>query len=86
MDKDIRYWDLVRWHQLDRLATANHINITLGANVTNRAADADIANVNGYIDAANGSVREFKEREYLFPIPSAQISLNENLTQNPGWN
>lgn len=86
MDKDIRYWDLVRWRQLDRLATANHINITLGANVTNRAADADIANVNGYIDAANGSVREFKEREYLFPIPSAQISLNENLTQNPGWN
>ncbi len=26
------------------------------------------------------------ERDYLSPIPSDEITLNENLVQNPGWN
>ena len=25
-------------------------------------------------------------RDYLYPIPSGERSLNKNLTQNPGWN
>ncbi|MCD8208475.1 MAG: RagB/SusD family nutrient uptake outer membrane protein [Bacteroidales bacterium] len=27
-----------------------------------------------------------EERDYLYPIPSTERSLNPNLTQNPGWN
>ena len=27
-----------------------------------------------------------EERDYLYPIPSNERSLNPNLTQNPGWN
>ena len=26
-----------------------------------------------------------EERDYLYPIPSGERSLNPNLTQNPGW-
>lgn len=31
------------------------------------------------------NVRVFADKNYLEPIPSAQITLNPNLTQNPGW-
>ena len=29
--------------------------------------------------------RQWSEKHYLLPIPSQQIQLNPNLTQNPGW-
>lgn len=29
--------------------------------------------------------REWEDKEYLFPIPIEDLVLNENLTQNPGW-
>ncbi|MBO0950850.1 RagB/SusD family nutrient uptake outer membrane protein [Fibrella forsythiae] len=31
------------------------------------------------------AVRSFSEKNYLLPIPSQQIQLNPQLTQNPGW-
>lgn len=82
-DKAIRYWDLVRWHQLELLDTQKHPNIGLGANVS--AAPVEIANVGGYMNAIGNTSRVFSEREYFYPIPSRQIQLNDSLTQNPGW-
>jgi hypothetical protein len=39
---------------------------------------------NGYIRVQQ---RKFNpERDYLWPVPSSEISLNNNLTQNPGYN
>ena len=29
--------------------------------------------------------RNFNNRQYLFPIPSKEIIINDNLTQNPGY-
>ena len=29
--------------------------------------------------------RGFQERQYLFPIPSKEIIINDNLTQNPDY-
>ncbi len=82
-DNWFRYWDLVRWHKLDKLDSQKNPNILLGANMT--AAPVDILNVNGYVDGSKGQVRVFEGRQYLYPIPSAQLTLNENLKQNPGW-
>jgi hypothetical protein len=31
------------------------------------------------------SKRQFSDKNYLLPIPTQQIQLNPNLTQNPGW-
>lgn len=78
-----RYWDLIRWHQLELLDNVKYPNVGLGANISASPVSAD--NVNGYYNAANGGIREFEERQYLYPIPSGQIQLNEQLTQNPGW-
>ena len=82
-DNWYRYWDLVRWHKLDKLDSQKNPNILLGANMT--AAPVSISNVGGYVDGSKGQIRTFESRQYLYPIPSAQLTLNENLTQNPGW-
>ena len=85
MDKEYRYWDLVRWHKLDLLDSTVHPNILLGANMT--AAPVSISNVNGYVDASFGKVRKYESRQYLFPIPTDEISLTGGaITQNPLWN
>lgn len=84
-DKDLRYWDLVRWHQLELLDSDKHPNIYLGANLSEMPAEEQPAMVGDYMSAKSKGSRVFTNREYLFPIPSGQIGLNENLTQNPGW-
>ena len=81
-DNWYRYWDLVRWHKLDKLDSQKNPNILLGANMT--AAPVSIANVDGYVDGSKGQIRTFESRQYLYPIPSAQLTLNENLEQNLG--
>jgi hypothetical protein len=40
-------------------------------------------NANGVLIYETG--RKWAEKNYLLPIPSQQIALNPNLTQNPGW-
>lgn len=80
-----RYWDLVRWHNLDLLDTTQHPNINLGANATPALADHPISNVDGYVCSFPDYSRKFSEREYLAPLGSGQIALNPNLKQNPGW-
>lgn len=87
MDKGYRYWDLVRWHQLDKLDNSKYPNIALGANMI-----ADAPNPNGvetdaagYIKGYFGGVRSYEPRQYLYPIPQDQLNLNKNLEQNPLW-
>lgn len=88
-DNWTRYWDLVRWHQLDKLDSTKNPDILLGANLT---ADTDIANnakvklVGKYMDGSKDKKRTFDVKYYLYPIPSGQIDLNPNLApNNPGW-
>ncbi|MDO4319743.1 MAG: RagB/SusD family nutrient uptake outer membrane protein [Bacteroidales bacterium] len=84
LDDDIRYWDLVRWHQLDKLDFAKNPDIALGANVS--MAPVAPTRVKGdYYDVSGGMTRTFSDREYYWPIPTQQIQLNKNLEQNPGW-
>lgn len=88
-DNWIRYWDLVRWHQLDKLDNTKYPNINRGANVkAAMAQDADIVynvDADGYI-IVNTAQRIYDKKYYFYPIPSSQITLsNGTTTQNPGW-
>ncbi|MBD5163640.1 MAG: RagB/SusD family nutrient uptake outer membrane protein [Bacteroidales bacterium] len=86
MDYDFRYWDLIRWHQLDKIDTAANPNILLGANAKN--SPIAVSNTNGYINGnANYPTlkRTFDKKYYSYPIPSGQIILNNKLGQNFGW-
>lgn len=96
MDENIRYWDLIRWHQLDKLDTTKYPNIMLGANLKNVPEDdleTVYVNADGYIQSnvsnAGTKTRVFTDREYLYPIGSGQINLYQEhgytLEQNPGW-
>ncbi len=95
-DRNHRYWDLVRWHQLDKLDSTVYPEIALGANVGDASEEQlnqVYTNSEGYIDgarSANGTeVRIFTEREYLQPLGTTIINLYSEkgleLPQNPGW-
>lgn len=84
LDNDLRFWDLQRWHQLDKLDTKLNPNIRLGANLKNAAKAYEYMD-GDYMKAIVGNERVYSKREYLYPIPSGQISLNEALTQQPNW-
>lgn len=78
-----RYWDLVRWHQLDKLDTGKYPNLLLGANLT-PVADYDGTVSGGYMKMISNT-RTFDKKYYFYPIPSEQLNTNKNCTQNPGW-
>ncbi|MDE6397632.1 MAG: RagB/SusD family nutrient uptake outer membrane protein [Muribaculaceae bacterium] len=84
MDNDYRYWDLIRWHKLDLLDSQKHPNILLGANATNAPVAPETA-VGAYVNGSFGKVRIFEARQYQYPIPSDQLTLNKNLEQNANW-
>lgn len=84
MDNWYRYWDLIRWHQLDKLDSTKYPNIMLGANVSN-VPNCEEATKNGYIDASDAQIRTYDAKHYFYPIPTTQLTLNKNMKQNPGW-
>lgn len=85
-DNWTRYWDLIRWHQLDKLDSSVYPDILLGANIVNDPYNRVIDKVGTYIDGSKEMTRLFDKKHYWYPIPSDQISLNPQLGQNPGWN
>lgn len=94
-DNDFRYWDLIRWHMLDKLDTTKpeNVDITLGANLVNDNGmyDGTLVPTEGgeYIDAytigGTNYDRVYNVKHYLYPIPTNEITLNGNLGQNTGW-
>ena len=83
LDNWYRYWDLVRWHQLDKLDTERYPNITLGANLGTETFEG--VNKTGNYMKATTSKRTFDKKYYLYPIPTQQITLNPAIKQNFGW-
>lgn len=89
-DNNYRYWDLIRWHQLELLDSNTHPNVMLGANMTASKAytdpelAAELKFTDGYLNGSLG-VRSYDKKYYLYPLPQDQLNLNKNLEQNPGW-
>ena len=86
MDKDYRYWDLIRWHQLNKLDSSLNPDIFLGANVSMSPVEIASADLKGeYMNGSQGKTRTYAAKYYLYPIPSGQLTLNPDLGQNIGW-
>ena len=54
----------------------------IGSDIT--LSEGDHGYINYHHNIKRTSFNE--ERDYLYPIPINERSLNHNLTQNPGWN
>lgn len=80
-----RYWDLLRWKTAESLLP----QVILGGkyypaempNSPNAQFNSD-----GYSIWEAASKRSFNpQRDYLWPIPTKELGMNKNLTQNPDW-
>lgn len=82
-----RYWDLLRW----KTAETELPKVVLGRKYFSTGVNYGGATAptlqNGYVLYQAANKRKFDPaRDYLWPIPTAQIGLSNNtLTQNPGW-
>lgn len=95
-----RYYDLMRWaegHNLAEIRKGIIPNLKISPDDPLGYTEEEIAQIeaelgfdsNGAIDVYSKRVQRpavFEEsRHYLQPLPINEISLNPNLTQNPGW-
>ena len=84
MTDGVRYWDLVRWHMLDKLDTNKYPDIKRGANLSN-VENCEIALDGGYAIPFTAT-RTYDKKYYFYPIPTDQINASGGATtQNPGW-
>jgi hypothetical protein len=79
--------DILRWAAAKELIVGKR---PLGAkNAQFPGSKTTNVNSNGYLDpflTRYPDGWQFKlDRDYLDPVPQAQITMNKNLTQNPGW-
>ncbi|MFM9826627.1 RagB/SusD family nutrient uptake outer membrane protein, partial [Flavobacterium sp.] len=79
-----RYWDLIRWKTAEIelpkpiLGSYYYSDFTARTNLTP-------INENGYLKVFT-VIRKFDPaRDYLFPFPTIELGLNQQLKQNPGW-
>jgi len=84
MTDGVRYWDLVRWHMLDKLDTNMNPDIRRGANLSD-VPNCDVDLDGGYA-VPYTATRTYDKKYYFYPIPTDQIKASGNgTTQNPGW-
>lgn len=88
VSESLRYDDLIRW----KTAETELPQEILGAKFDESAYPAMIPgkdinlNADGFIVVQSGKSRMFDpSKDYLFPIPLREVSLNPNLKQNPNW-
>lgn len=80
-----RYWDIIRWKtaetELPKAVRGSMYFPKEQTGITNPNLDA-----NGFVIVEAASKRRFNpERDYLWPLPVADLGLDLNLTQNPNW-
>ena len=68
----------------NKLDTTTNPAIIQGANVSNSPVAAE-STLGDYLNCSYGNTRKFDNKYYFYPVPSEQLALNKNLTQNPGW-
>ncbi|WP_316812191.1 RagB/SusD family nutrient uptake outer membrane protein [Pedobacter heparinus] len=79
-----RYWDLIRWKTAETELPKLILGARFFANEFEKATPK--LDAQGYIIVQEAAKRKFNpERDYLWPLPTRDLGLNLNLTQNPRW-
>lgn len=88
MLEPFRKWDLLRWkngpYYDDDKA---FVGVKPDPNLVFEDGINVMLNNDGYIyfQAPEDRRKPWDDKKYLYPIPADQLTLNPNLTQNPGW-
>lgn len=87
-----RFDDLMRWQAADELIVGKRMKgvYFMQADFPNIVPGTDVLiDGDGYVDPHKGQITTGNQfnvnRDYLLPVPINEITLNPNLTQNPGW-
>ena len=86
-----RWDDLARWRAHEHLVGERPLGINFDPNMyPDMVIGTDVyLNDQGYVDPYKNQLPNGYEfdpnRDYLNPIPTEELSLNEDLVQNPGW-
>jgi hypothetical protein len=96
-NENLRYQDLLRWKRAEVVLTRPILGRpVLGEYNVYPAVSFDefgdpVYNVSSYVPHPSTDYRVLiltnfkKERDYLWPVPETELSLNPDLGQNPGW-
>lgn len=80
-----RYWDLIRWKTAEIELPKTVLGNYFFEDEYGNTVIPEVTNDNVII-LQKSDTRNFNpNKDYLWPIPTDQISLNPNLEQNPGW-
>ncbi|MCO5237213.1 MAG: RagB/SusD family nutrient uptake outer membrane protein [Chitinophagaceae bacterium] len=81
-----RYWDLIRWKTAETELPKPLVERKYFSTLDYGGSTAPTM-LNGYVLMQAAEKRKFDpQKDYLWPLPSAQIGLSNNtLTQNPNW-
>jgi hypothetical protein len=86
-----RFDDLHRWNAgtlINNPETILGIKLlpSVRAEYPSTQVSSIVVDANDYVRVyTNITARTWNDKLYLYPIPTGEISLNPNLTQNPGW-
>jgi hypothetical protein len=90
--ESLRMWDLFRWRAHELIVGKRPLGINFDPVMypTLVVGKSVYLNNEGYVDpyqkAYPNGYNFNHERDYLYPIGSQELTLNENMIQNPGWN
>jgi hypothetical protein len=76
--------DLRRWKKMNYVTKVKLGRYITAASQNNRVPIKDGAS-EGFVQTVLGTPPAFADFYYLFPLPSNELVLNPELTQNPGW-
>ena len=80
-----RYWDLLRWKTAETVLPQAVLGRKYFAAEDPASAKPPIQ-INGFVRLEPASTRVFNpSKHYLWPLPTNELALNKNLTQNPNW-
>lgn len=86
--ESFRYDDIIRWKTAEKELPVDILGAKFDSNAYPSVVAGKDVNLtaDGFILVQPKSTRTFDPaKDYLFPIPLREISLNKELTQNPGW-
>lgn len=86
--ESFRYDDIIRWKTAETELPAAILGAKFDPELYPSTVPGKdvILDKNGFILVQNAESRTFdSSKDYLFPLPLREVSLNPNLKQNPNW-